>query len=78
MTLDQWRNAQKLSFGDLARLLACSRAQAHRLCRGTRLPDRGAMARIHAATDGAVTPNDFYAVSEPVAVALQEQVPANG
>lgn len=78
MTLDEWRNAQKLSFGDLARLLACSRTQAHRLCRGTRLPDRSAMARIHAATEGAVTPNDFYAVSETNTAPVQEPVPANG
>lgn len=69
MTLNSWRNAQKLSFGKLAKLLLCSRTQAHRLCRGTRLPDRAAMARIQALTEGAVMPNDFFAKQVDAAAA---------
>ncbi len=60
MTLDQWRNAQKLTFDGLAALLRCSRSTAFRLCKGMRLPDRDQMTAILEVTNRAVTPNDFY------------------
>jgi transcriptional regulator with XRE-family HTH domain len=78
MTLDAWRTAHKLSFAALAQELGRSRAHAFRLCRKGQLPDRADMARIQTLTEGAVTPNDFYAVASPEAAPLQEPVPANG
>jgi transcriptional regulator with XRE-family HTH domain len=78
MTLDAWRTAHKLSFAALAQKLGRSRAHAFRLCRKGQLPDRADMARIQTLTEGAVTPNDFYAVSETNAAPLPEPVTANG
>ena len=78
MTLNAWRLAHKLSFAALAQALGRSRAHAFRLCRKGQLPDRADMTRIQALTEGAVTPNDFYAVSEPGGASLQEPVTANG
>jgi hypothetical protein len=84
MTLDAWRIARKLSFAALAQALGRSRAHAFRLCRKGQLPDRADMTRIQALTEGAVTPNDFYAAptSRPAEqgaeAAIQVPVPANG
>lgn len=60
MTLDSWLVGTKTLNNEFARRIGVSRVTLYRLKTGRRLPDRRTMEKIHAATNGAVTPNDFF------------------
>lgn len=64
--LDDWLRRNEISDAAFARTLGLrSRASVTRYRSGIRMPEPPIMARIIAATAGAVQPNDFYAAHEP-------------
>ena len=60
MKIDSYLRQKNISGADLARAIGKSRATAHRIITGERLPDRESMQAIYKFTGGAVTANDFY------------------
>lgn len=62
MKLSAWLSENKVSQQAFADAIGSSQSQVARFAAGTRIPNRGAMAKIVRVTDGAVTANDFYAV----------------
>lgn len=60
MTLREWLAAHHLTDGAFARRIAASESAVRRWRVGERWPRPKAMRRITEATNGAVTPNDFF------------------
>lgn len=60
MKLRDWMTRHNISEARLAGSLGTSQATVNRYARGERIPRPNIMARIIAATDGAVRPADFY------------------
>jgi DNA-binding transcriptional regulator YdaS (Cro superfamily) len=64
MKLIDYLNAHDIGFAEFARRIGgVSRMTVQRYANGARMPRPDAMVRIIAATDGAVTPNDFFPYS---------------
>jgi hypothetical protein len=61
--LSEYLQTQGVSETDMARQIGVSQVAVNRYRRGERIPEAAIMARIVQATDGAVTPNDFYGVA---------------
>ena len=76
MQLKAWREANKLSRDDAAELIGVSRVTLWRWESGRSMPVEREMRAVLAASDGAVTPNDFFGVQpaylRPVLDALRE------
>ncbi len=74
MTLSEWLEGDKtatpprprMSQAEFARRIGHPQPTVFRYTAG-RIPEPDIMAKIVAATDGLVTPNDFYGVTERVA-----------
>lgn len=64
MKLAAWLEHTGTPDNVFARRIEVSKVTLYRFKTGLRVPDREAMARIVAATDGEVQPNDFYDVGE--------------
>lgn len=64
MTLDVWLKTTGTPDGEFARRIEVSRVTLFRLKTGRRSPNRQVMERIHLATGGDVTPNDFFNIGE--------------
>lgn len=60
MQLSQYLKEAKLTPGSFARQIGRHRSTVLRIVKGDFKPDLKTMERIIAATDGAVTPNDFF------------------
>ena len=60
MNLESYLRERELTLSDFARTLLVTPEAVRRYVSGERLPTREIMARIVAATGGAVTPNDFF------------------
>jgi hypothetical protein len=60
MKLSAFLESRKISPGAFATGAGLARQAIHRYIVGERIPDKSAMAKIVAATEGEVTPNDFY------------------
>lgn len=65
MKLDAWLASSPLKDHEFAGKIGVSRVTLFRLKTGRRPPKRDVMAKISVATDGAVTPNDFFDLPEP-------------
>jgi len=65
MTLRQYLQHTQQTYRDFARQIAATEHAVAHWSRGNRIPRRAMMARIKAATDGQVTPADFYAAHDP-------------
>lgn len=63
MTLADWLSKNDLSATDFAKTIGCAQATVQRYIAGKRIPEPDMMSAIVEATQGAVTPNDFYGVS---------------
>ena len=64
MTLSQYLETRGLSYAEFARMIDAKSAETvRRYATSGRVPNKDNMARIVAATDSAVTPNDFHAVA---------------
>lgn len=50
---------------DFAARIGCTQPAVARYVNGLRIPDRDTMQRIFDATNGAVTPNDFFGIPAP-------------
>lgn len=61
MTLADWLTQQNLSPSEFAVRLNKPQPTIQRYVTGKRIPEPEIMAQIIEATDGQVTPNDFYA-----------------
>lgn len=62
MTLKDWLAENDITVPDFARKIRVKAAKtAYRYINGERIPNSRIMTRITAATNGAVTANDFYA-----------------
>lgn len=59
MHLSEYMAAQRLSDDQMAELIGIDRATVSRIRRGRMKPGWGTLAKIKAATEGAVTANDF-------------------
>ena len=70
MTLNEYKNQNEMSYGQLAELLGASHAAVvRRWCLRPTHPDRmipstAFMKKIHDLTEGSVQPNDFYCFDE--------------
>lgn len=60
MKLADWLREQGLTQEAFGRRIEVQPQSVYRYCSGKRVPDDDVMRRIIAATDGAVTPNDFF------------------
>ena len=60
MRLADWLSKKRLSVAEFARRAAIEASTAHRAVTGKVMPSPGTLRAIRKATDGAVTPNDFY------------------
>jgi transcriptional regulator with XRE-family HTH domain len=74
MNLRTYLRMQRVTVADFAARIGASEAAVGKWSRGERIPRRAMMARIQVATDGQVTPADFYAWQD--APAKPEQVAA--
>lgn len=63
MTLAEFISSTKISRRDFAAIIGVSEVSVTRYLQGSRIPSKDEMLRIAKATDGAVTPNDFYGVA---------------
>jgi len=66
MKLKRYKQSENLSYADLADMIGLDRTRAkdaERYCKGTTIPGKKIMLRIFEATNGAVTPNDFFDLS---------------
>ena len=64
MQLKKWREANKLSSADAAELIGVSPVTLWRWESGRSIPPEREMRAVLNATDGAVTPNDFFGLVE--------------
>ena len=64
--LQKYIESKKLTQSDFAKLLGVSQATVSRYLEGVVIPSAKIMAEIVKITNGAVTPNDFYGITEPV------------
>lgn len=64
MTLSEWLKAKDVTTSAFAEQIGVKRQSVHRYLEGERLPRRDVLAKIHQATKGAVTANDFLS-SQP-------------
>ncbi|MBP2299629.1 XRE family transcriptional regulator [Azospirillum picis] len=64
MTLDDWLTRTATKEEAFAALIGTSQAAVNRYRRGRRVPRPLVMARIVAATAGAVTANDFHGLAD--------------
>jgi DNA-binding transcriptional regulator YdaS (Cro superfamily) len=62
MKLKDWLTKTGIQPSDFAKTIETQPAAVSRYCAGTRIPEKEVMPRIVAATNGEVTPNDFYGV----------------
>ncbi len=67
MTLGEWLEREKIEMRDFARRIDRTPEAVRRYVVGDRIPDKGTMPLIVAATAGEVAPNDFFGI--PTAVA---------
>lgn len=63
MTLQEFLKSNDLSYADFARSISTSAPAVRRYALNLRTPKPDIMSRIHTATGGEVTPNDFYEVA---------------
>ena len=63
MTLKDWLNHKDVTASDFAKKIGRSAPTVSRILRGINKPDWETMLAIEAATEGAVTPNDFREVA---------------
>lgn len=61
MKLSAFLAEQKLSSAEFAAQISVNRSSVSRFCRGERKPDLVTLQRIHEATGGKVTAEDFFA-----------------
>ena len=65
LTLGQWLRQARKNGRELAEVLGCNPATVSRYCTGARLPRTAEeYRRIYLATDGQVTPDSFFPMSE--------------
>ena len=65
MKLSDFKKQQGLSYEQLTTLIGdCSESAVIKWERGERVPQKDQMERIFRATNGAVTPNDFFDIAE--------------
>ena len=62
MTLSEYLDANNMTGADFATRIGVSRQALHRYVNGERRPEWPVIERIAAATDGAVTANDFMSL----------------
>lgn len=65
MTLGAWIVSTKTPDNVFARQIGVSRVTLFRFKTSRRIPDQPTMAKIFEVTKGAVTPNDFFNITEP-------------
>ncbi len=65
MKLDEWLKTNNLTAAAFAAMSGLSQATISRTINGKRRPDWSTLDAITAATDGAVTPNDFVRDEAP-------------
>lgn len=65
MRLSDYLEKNRLTQTAFAELIGADQGQIARYVSGERLPRRDLMQKIIDATDGAVTPNDFFQVPTP-------------
>ena len=65
MKLGDWISQRGITPTDFARRIDRAPSTVTRLIAGDTLPDRDTVKRIFGATDGAVTPNDFFDLPDP-------------
>jgi transcriptional regulator with XRE-family HTH domain len=64
MNLRTYLRMQRVTVADFAAQIGASEAAVGKWTRGERIPRRAMMARIQTATNGQVTPADFYAAHD--------------
>lgn len=62
MQLDQYLKEKDLTNAAFGRLAGLTRQAVQRYRTGERIPEQSEMTKIFEATEGRVTPNDFYGV----------------
>ncbi|MBU6525944.1 helix-turn-helix transcriptional regulator [Methylocystis sp. MJC1] len=60
MKLADYLTKNDITHADFGRLIRISQAAVTRYAQGDRFPKKEILERIYAATEGAVTPNDFF------------------
>lgn len=60
MTLLEYISSNEISYGAFSKIIGVKPPTVRRYCLGERIPKPSVMERIKSATNGAVTPNDFY------------------
>lgn len=60
MKLKDYLKTNGRTYEQFAQAIRVSPVSVYRYASGRQLPDRDVLPRIYAATDGAVTPNDFF------------------
>ena len=66
MKLEQYRNDKGMTFAQLGEHIGLGKNRAkdaERYCKGETTPKRKTMRNIYEATDGQVTPNDFFGLA---------------
>ena len=76
MKLNQYLAGSEKRQSEIAKAVGVAQATISRYANGLRIPTPEIMARIVAATDGQVTPNDFYDVARPPAAPAVEEAVA--
>ncbi len=66
MTLDEYLTVNGITDAAFAMAIGRSQSSVNRLRRGETRPDWKTLKRISEATNGAVTPNDFMGVPDPL------------
>lgn len=72
MKLSAYLESHGITASAFAETIGRDKSTVTRLSNGDRKPDPATMQAILEATDGAVTPNDFFGISAPVASAPKE------
>ena len=67
MTLSEYLETNSLTLEAFGELIGRDKSTVSLLRRGKTKPDRETVDRIHRATDGQVTANDFFHAQEPAA-----------
>jgi transcriptional regulator with XRE-family HTH domain len=62
MRLAEYLERHGIAVAEFAEAIEAEPMSVYRYCNGVRVPNRKLMARIVAATSGAVQPNDFYSL----------------
>lgn len=63
--LGRYLAAKGIKQADFAAEIQCSQPSVARYVAGKRIPDNDVMKRIIIATDGEITPNDFFGIQRP-------------